>query len=371
MEFSEKTIVILSPKAWGVDSPARQLYARFLARRGNQVYFVNPPSQFNSVTPQTEEANLFVVDYRLPKPIFGLWGNSSELSQAKRILKLIAKPIDLLFSFHCSAFGDLSVFGAQKSIFYLEEWQEKAEHAQAVMRTADLVLALSSPLLASLPEGKAKKMRFEHALHPAFITAEKRSERIRANTQFTTGRLRCGYVGNLQNEFIATELFQQLIRQHPTVEFHMIGPFVKNSNLALEGNKTWEDPFVEYLMGSPNVRMYGSLMRKRMTELVQTMDLFLVCYDSEQFADKVANPQKVLEYLSTGNLVVASPTADYQDRQDLLVMAEKLEDLPERFAQSLKKVEQLNKPALKAKRLAFAQQFQYEQQLEKIAQFLD
>ena len=371
MEFSEKTIVILSPKAWGVDSPARQLYARFLARRGNQVYFVNPPSQFNSVTPQTEEENLFVVDYRLPKPIFGLWGTSSELSQAKRILKLIAKPIDLLFSFHCCAFGDLSIFEAEKSIFYLEDWQEKAEHAQAIMQSADLVLALSSPLLASLPEGRAKKMRFEHALHPAFITAEKRSERIRANTQFTTGRLRCGYVGNLQNEFIATELFQQLIRQHPTVEFHMIGPFVKNSNLALEGNKTWEDPFVEYLMGSPNVRMYGSLMRKRMTELLQTMDFFLVCYDSEQFADKVANPQKVLEYLSTGNLVVASPTADYQDRQDLLVMAEKLEDLPELFAQSLKKVEQLNKPALKAKRLAFAQQFQYEQQLDKIAQFLD
>lgn len=129
MELREKTIVILSPKAWGVDSPARQLYARFLARRGNQVYFVNPPSQFNSVTPQAEEENLFVVDYRLPKPIFGLFGKSSEDSQAKRILKLIGQAVDLLFSFHCCAFGNLSIFGAKKTIFYLEEWQEKSSHA--------------------------------------------------------------------------------------------------------------------------------------------------------------------------------------------------------------------------------------------------
>ncbi len=366
MELKEKNILIISPTAWDVDAPARQLYALELAAQGNQVYFLHPPTKINSVTARTESENLFVVDYREKRKLFGLLGLAPEDAQIKHILKLIGKSIDVVWSFDCQRFRDLSKFNAAAKIFYLEDWQDEVQLEQTLANSADLVLAVSEPLSEKLGDCKGEVVVFQHGLNKAHKQALGRVEKIRANTQFTTGRLRCGYIGNLQSKYIDTEAFETIIRQNPTVEFHLIGPFVKESNLATTGNKTWEDPFVEFLMGAPNVRMYGSLMIKRMAELLQTMDLHLVCYDVNQYANQVANPPKILEYLSTGKVVVATPTLAYQKYQHLIQMADSQEALPALFKHVVSDLEQYNAPKLTFDRLAFALSNTYEEQLKRI-----
>jgi hypothetical protein len=150
------------------------------------------------------------------------------------------------------------------------------------------------------------------------------------------------------------------------VEFHIVGPFVKESNLAGSGNKTWEDPFVEFLMSAANVRMYGSLMTVRTAEILQTMDMFLVCYDSERFADIVANPQKVLEYLSVGNVIVSSLLSDYKSDSDLILMSDKNKDIPAIFKNTVNGLADYNTDALRKKRIDRALDHTYEKQLLKL-----
>lgn len=369
MELKEKSILIISPTAWDVNAPARQLYARELAAKGNLVYFLHPPSRVNSVTARTEAENLFVVDYSERKKLFGLMGLASEEAQIKHILKLIGKPIDLVWSFDSGRFSDLRKFGVKAKVFYLEDWKEETLEKK-LAHSADLVLALSKPLSEKIGKTSGAKIVFQHSLNDAFKKALGRVEKIRANTQFTPGRLRCGYIGNLQSKYIDTEIFEKIIRQNPTVEFHLIGPFVKDSNLATTGNKTWEDPFVEYLMSAPNVRMYGSLMIKRMAELLQTMDFHLVCYDVNQYASQVANPQKIMEYLSTGKVVVATPTSSYEKHNYLIEMADQKEALPALFKQVIDHLEELNEPAKAMMRFSYALAHTYDEQLKRIEEEL-
>jgi hypothetical protein len=154
------------------------------------------------------------------------------------------------------------------------------------------------------------------------------------------------------------------------VEFHIIGPFVKESNLAGSGNKTWEDPFVEFLMSAANVRMYGSLMTIRTAEILQTMDMFLVCYDTDKYAEIVANPQKVIEYFSVGNVVISSNLLDHRTNTDLILMSNQNKDLPAIFKQAVEDIANYNSEELRQRRIDLALSHTYQKQLRKLEKII-
>jgi len=364
MPFRDKNILIISPTPWEVSFPARQHYARELAKSGAFVYYLNPPSKADSIIELSE--NLWVVDYKVNGGLFGLF-KLPEPKLADKINLLILKKIDLVWSFDCSRFQNLNLFGSDSfKIYQKEEWFSDINAETEIANTANLTLCLSKPLLDQLSDVKSPKILFDHALANVYVEAGQRKQQIMVNTQFASGRIRCGYLGNLQNKYIDTAIFESIIRENPMVEFHIVGPFVKESNLAGSGNKTWEDPFVEFLMSAANVRMYGSLMTVRTAEILQTMDMFLVCYDSERFADIVANPQKVLEYLSVGNVIVSSLLSDYKSDSDLILMSDKNKDIPAIFKNTVNGLADYNTDALRKKRIDRALDHTYEKQLLKL-----
>ncbi len=368
MELQDKNILIISPEAWSVNSPQRQLYARELAKKGNLVFFLNPPGKLNSCTLLSE--NIHIIDYKEKGGLFDFLGGNVEAKQLKKIKALINKKLDLVWSFDAGRFRNLSVFDASYKIFSIEKWGENTEEEREIAKSCNLALANSQAILDKLNRIDCKKLLLHHALGQSFIEALQKANYIRSNTQFATGRIRCGYVGNLQNKFIDTAVFEEIIRNNPIVEFHLIGPFVKDSNLAHSDNKTWEDPFVEFLMSAPNVRMYGSLMNVRAAEILQTMDMFLLCYQAEKYRNEVANPPKMIEYLSTGKTVVASHTDSFMPYRQLLIMADKTEELPALFRQTLDNLENWNQPNKQQERINFALAYSYEKQLSLIEKAL-
>jgi hypothetical protein len=364
MPFRNKNILIISPSPWDVSFPARQHYARELAKSGSFVYYLNPPSKADSKIELSE--NLWVVDYKLNGGFMGLF-KLSEANLSEKVNKLIDKKIDIIWSFDCNRFRDLNMFGSESyKIYTKEEWNSDHASEVEIANSADIVLCLSEPLKKQLGEVSSKKILFDQALGNVYVEAGFRKKDIMANTQFASGRIRCGYLGNMQNKHIDTAVFETIIRENPMVEFHIVGPFVKESNLAGSGNKTWEDPFVELLMSAANVRMYGSLMTVRTAEILQTMDMFLICYETEKNADIVANPQKLIEYLSVGNVIVSSLLLDHSANSDLVLMAKQNKELPALFKQAQKEILHYNTDELRKKRVAFALDHTYEKQLQKL-----
>jgi hypothetical protein len=369
MEFRNKNILIISPTAWDVNFSARQFYARELAKAGNNVFFLNPPSEVNSSIEISDKLN--IVDYALPFNFFGLLDNRSDQKLINKIIKLIGKKIDLVWNFDLTRFLDMSCFDKAVKIFSLEKFPDDNILNASIGDSADLILAMSQPLYEIIGKVKAHKQIFQHALGSVFEDALHKKDSIKAVTQFTTGRVRCGYLGNLQNPYIDKVNFEKIIRENQIVEFHLIGPFVKNSNLAHSQNKTWEDPFIEFLMSAPNVRLYGSLMTVRTAELLQTMDMFLLCYDVEKYAKYVANPPKFMEYLSVGKAIVANQTKGFLGNNDIIIMSKNNRELPALFKETVNNLESHNKEELTNKRIKFALYHTYEKQIKKIQAMLN
>ena len=368
MPFRDKKILIISPTAWDVSFPARQHYARELAKSGAFVYYLNPPSKADSKVGLSE--NLWVIDYKLNGGLLGLF-RLPETKLAEKINSLIEKKIDVIWSFDSSRFLDLNLFGNDSfKIYTKDEWFADKNSETEIANSADLTLCLSQSLLQQLTDVKSPKILFDHALGNVFVDAGQRKKEIMGNTQFASGRIRCGYLGNLQNKYIDTAIFETIIRENPMVEFHIIGPFVKESNLAGSGNKTWEDPFVEFLMSAANVRMYGSLMTIRTAEILQTMDMFLVCYDTDKYAEIVANPQKVIEYFSVGNVVISSNLLDHRTNTDLILMSNQNKDLPAIFKQSVEDIANYNSEELRQRRIDLALSHTYQKQLRKLEKII-
>ena len=67
-----KTILLISPQSWGTMFLSKHHYAIELARRGNTVYFLNPPLQKNraqqesiEITASAVSPNLFFINHKL------------------------------------------------------------------------------------------------------------------------------------------------------------------------------------------------------------------------------------------------------------------------------------------------------------------
>ena len=67
--LKSKTILVISPQAWGTMLLSKHHYSIELASRGNVVYFLNPPDpdikERIEINPIAEVENLFIIKHRL------------------------------------------------------------------------------------------------------------------------------------------------------------------------------------------------------------------------------------------------------------------------------------------------------------------
>ncbi len=67
------------------------------------------------------------------------------------------------------------------------------------------------------------------------------------------------------------------------------------------------------------VAWIGCLLKNWREEL-NRMDAFLVCYDVEKDQSKGTNYHKIIEYLSTGKVIVSNNVTTYAGREELVQM---------------------------------------------------
>jgi len=99
------------------------------------------------------------------------------------------------------------------------------------------------------------------------------------------------------------------------------------------------------------------------------MDVFLICYDIIKDQCKGTNYHKVMEYLSTGKVIVSNNITTYHERPDLVTMISDRSsnrDLPTLFKKVIENLEEYNSSALQKSRREFAAENTYQKQIERI-----
>lgn len=370
--LKNETILLIAPQPWEHIHLSKHHYAIELARQGNRVYFLEPPditaSRSIRVEPVAEIPGVFVVTYR-PKFPFALRFHARWLfdllmrGQVRAIREAIGQPIDVVWCFDFNLFSNLKAFQPRLAIFHPVDPLSEAYHVNPA-RTADAVFTVSEEILANFRDVATPSWVINHGLSRPFAGAAQRSM---GHGTRSGGPIRVGYSGNLARSSINRRVLRQMVEENPSVEFHFWGPS-EQPWFASEEHRSDIHDFIAFLQSQSNVRMHGAVSSIQLAEQLQLMDCLVLSYSADPRESDRSNSHKILEYLSTGKVIVSGRISAYTPHRDLMRMPDEDDDrsLPDILRDTLTRLDEFNSIELQDRRRHLALDNTYEKQLERI-----
>jgi glycosyltransferase involved in cell wall biosynthesis len=373
VRFENKTILLISPQPWDHLHISKHHYAIELAKRGNDVYFLEPPRETLDekvrVARVPDHERIWTVTYRAAFP-FVIRFHARRLFdwlmgvQIRRIVAAIEKPIDVVWCFDFNLFSNLKEFNSDaKTIFHPVDPLPEAHHVLPA-KTADVVVSVSKDILARFDNLPVKSAVVNHGLSAPFAE----QARIAGDVpRQVAARRTVGYAGNLVRKPVNRDVMRAMVSALPDVDFHFWGPFQVEPN----GSREIAD-FVEFLGAAPNVTLHGQVSPEELAGQLGRVDCLILTYSADRNESDRSNAHKILEYLSTGKVTVSSRISMYADQQDLLRMAAANDDtdLPEILRDTLARLDEFNSADLQRRRREFALDNVYERQIARIEELI-
>ncbi len=360
-------IVIISPEAWGASFVSKHHYADNLARMGYPVMFVNPPRSVigsSSVEVTGISENLSQCTYTVQKglnylpPFLKKWYLTRI---ATKMIKTWSHEPGLVWSFDPYQFQDPTVFGSSvRSIYHAVDIHQTALEAQCT-RNFQEIFGSSGPIVQKLKNlGAVNAEKVNHGLAAWFCEPVEQPIPLPRTYDISVG-----YVGNMLYPYLDYEVLYEIVQSHPKVGFFFIGPD-GTSNLGTTAEGLAEKHlWITRIKEEANTHFLGVQPSRELPRYLAAFDAFLMTYKGEEYPDELANPHKILEYLSTGKVVISHFIDEYRDKEPFVEMATRKE-LPARFAVVLAGLADYNTPELRDQRKSYATSNAYDQHVAHI-----
>lgn len=331
-----------------------------LARRGNDVVFIEPYQHRNTVLDVPGIPNLHLVDW---KPVKGIRHFPVSVARyiQRREFAAIARKTEtipnIIWSFDNSRFFDLDTnpFDA-KTIHHVVDLNQSFEFNRAAS-SADLCLGTTRYITAKLEKVNPNCHLIGHGCEPVECAIWQPQNLLKKQVVYT---------GNLLIPLLDHQLLRTAIEAHSDVDFHFVGAYTV-SNVSTQPSEQALQ-FIDYLRARPNVRLHGALRGALYHQALAQADLFIIAYRTDAY-EQIANPHKVPELLSTGRAIVSVVLDHYVDR-DLLYMAHDAASWQALFTASLSDLPNINSPEMQKKRRNWAFRHSYDQQINLISEWL-
>ena len=356
--LTKKKIVLISPEPWGKNFLSKHHIANELARRGNKVFFIPPVGSIEKNYGDNFPKNVEVVSYRpirglnsFPK-FFSRWLALIEINQIKKKTGFV----DIVWSFDPHRLQFLKLFQAPTTIYHsVDNHQTSLE--KRILEDADFFFSNAQFTLDKYDH--LFKYKIGHGVASYFFSRHASAELPGDYT------IKVGYVGNLANRLLDLDFFKQLAKDYPTIGFYLVGPRGR-SNLHPAGStdRDWGE-----LDNLTNVYWLGEQPSHKLPSYLSGFDALLLLYrpDSSGF---VVNAHKILEYLSSGKVIISYTQGDYILYTDLLVMGRTGLELKEIFGKVINNLHHYNSDQLMSERINLAKENTYDNQLDRIESIL-
>jgi hypothetical protein len=377
-QLKNKTILILSPQSWGKMFISKHHYAVELAKRGNAVFFLNPPDQVDTkrkepivIKPSGVHENLFLIEHRLFFPYklkFRAMGLFHWFMQfhVKKIMKSIDQPVDIVWSFDIGNLYPFRFFDTRAhKIFHPVDEPLNAPALKAA-RGADIIFSVTREILEKYQSFEVPRHFINHGVSEDFLLP------VTVNGA-RTRPLQIGFSGNLLRPDIDKEILLQIVQENPNHVFNFWGSYsLEHANIG-GGMDAATVSFIEALQQQKHVVLHGAVPSHQLAKDIREMDAFLICYDVQKDQSKGTNYHKILEYVSTGKVIVSNNVTTYKDQSFLVQMIQEREHnrlLPALFKKVMSEISLFNAPELQQQRVAFAADNTYVKQLDRIERIL-
>lgn len=372
MKFKNKNILIISPNKWGTMHVSKHHYAIELSELNNTVFFLNPPDLSKKYFEINQVANqLFIIDY---KPIFrgqrfipNFLYQTLILLQITFLQKKMKVKFDFIWSFSSSIYTKLKWFKADYYIYFPVDNIETNEEL-TIAKSADVVISISRNIIDKVIKYNKNYLLLNHGLSNLY--ADKID--INNNSFIKNDMLKVAFIGNLLIKSLDRQVFKEIILQNPEIIFVCYGAYyIEDSNLSgYEHNSV--KSFINFLQNTKNVILKGSQHPRIIQKELSQYDVFLLLINPIEDYNKGSNSHKILEYLSTGKLIVSNYVSSYENR-NLLAMVDDInsnDQIPRLFKKVINNLDYYNSPELQFKRKQFALNNTYKKQIERIESFI-
>jgi hypothetical protein len=372
--LTNKTILIISPQAWGTMFVAKHHYAVELAKHGNQVYFLNPPDNNKwsiagkhvriKVEPFSGNKNLFLVWHDLYFP-FVLKFHAKKIfdflmrKQVKDIVSVINKSFDIVWSFDLGNLYPFSNFRNSYKIFHPVD-EPQNENGIRSAADADILFSVTKEIIE----------KYHHLNIPKYFINHGVSDHFFSNSfEHDEGSIRVGISGNLFRPEIDRETMLKIITENPEVVFEIWGSYEINKANLSGGTDNDSEKFITGLKTFSNVILHGAVSSEQLSRELGRMDAFLICYDVQKDQSKGTNYHKIMEYLSSGKVIISNNVTTYSKMPHLVQMVPDRTHnnaLPGLFKYIIQHLVQYNSPDLVKERITYARNNGYNKQLDRI-----
>ena len=375
MQLRNKTILVISPQAWGTMFLSKHHYAITLARQGNRVYFLNPPRQGKlgalgeiDIVPSFEE-NLFLVDHSIgfpfilkfhAIPVFH-WFMKFHI---KTILRAINTPLDIIWSFDQLNLYPFRLFHKLSFKIFQPVDEPVNKNALEAAKGCDVILTVTNEILSKYGYFNKPGYLINHGIDEDFLShpVQKSSKK----------NIHVGFSGNLLRSDIDKEIFLQIIKENPSIVFECWGSY-KGHHTNIGGSQnSGSESFVQSLQHY-GVILHGPVTSRELGKGLHRMDAFLICYDVQKDPSKGTNYHKIMEYLSTGKVIIANSITTYNKHPELVQMVEERHNnnaLPKLFKKVIENLDYYNSRELEHYRIDFAKTNTYAKHVERIEHIL-
>lgn len=354
MQLRGKRILLFSPEPWHGLHMSKHHLAQALAERGNAVYFLEPPQGHHAFSSEHVDG-VTVLRYHHWLRGVNLLPAAVNRWYYKRLIGQLAErnggAFDIIWCFDTSRMQSFPN-GAGYKLLHLADF-DILFMGKGLIRTADLVLTTGQVVAdAVAPAARCRVVNIGHALD------ERWTKDIATLTERPIDEPRdVVFMGQLANSYNDWEGFHTVAATHPQLRFTFIGPY----------DPAFPEPAFHLLRALPNVTFTGLKTKDELVPMLRAADILFFGFRSGTRAKERANPHKVLEYLSTGNVIVGSWTLEYANTPDLFRMAAEGADLNIAFNDALRDFSLLNSAEQRARRIAFAMERRMGRLIERIA----
>lgn len=317
MELTDKNILIISPEDWGPCWVSKHHYAANLAKRGNQVFFLNRSLKEPKCTDDLPNGLTVLAGQKLPKGIRFLPAPLRRYAHKRALTKLgklAGVNFDLIWSFDASRYLDLDsdVTGCP-SIFYMADFADRIPWRIPVA-SATLCLGVSHGIVDEMKTVSDRVQFIQHGY--SNFPPEPYS--------FSTSSPNAVYAGSLAHGCIDRPRMLSLVDAYPEVNFHFFGDD-GTGNLG-GGNRS---EHADQLNKRRNCYLHGAVPSSKLPGIYREADVLYICHNPE--FDRIGNPHKMMEYLASGTPVISAPLREYQELSDVVAFEDKSDAFTRRF----------------------------------------